>query len=227
MAFHDRDFDAYVVLGSPDRPDPWTWPSWPVIAGAVTPLVAAARGKAAVRTTQFERDGRTPVRFGRIGWNGAGHEKWVHGSPTNVGPSAGWQFLSAELWAPSWSQCGRDGRAPDVFLGIRNERMLFARDGGLQFNPTLVLAIAADLGSDVQERALQAIRTLSGHLAAVLTVRQRRPWGKALSGGEAFTDAIQDLPHVGLFRIGDHHRRPVDTTTFADPSWTHLREAGG
>jgi hypothetical protein len=226
MAFHDRDFYTYVVLGSPDKPDLWSWDSWSVVVDRITPLARAARGQAAVRTTQYERDGRTSVRFGRIGWNDAGHKKWVHGSPTNAGRSEGWQFLAAELWAPSWSVCERDGRAPDVFFAIRNERLLFARDSDVQFNPTLLLAVATDLGPDVQDLALDSIQALSGHVAAVLTVRQRRSWGKALTGG-GFSDAIQDLVHVGLFRVGDHHHRPVDETTFAETTWTRLVKAGG
>ncbi len=220
MAYHDREYVVYVVLGDPRvEPALWTWPSWRVAVDALAPLIDDARGKPAVRTTQFEGESMTAVRFGRIGWNDAGHAKWVHESPSNAERCKSWQFMDAELWAPSWSDCARDGRSPDVFFAIRNEASRSRGKGALRFNPVLVLAVASDLGSEREEAALRAIRTLSAHLSAVLTVSRRRPWGRA--SGIGYTNAIRDLVTVGLFRVGHPHARAVDESTFEE-SWTRV-----
>jgi hypothetical protein len=219
MAFQDREFDTYVVLGSPHKPNLWAWTTWPAIAETLTPLVGVARAQAAVRTTQFEPDGRNTVRFGRIGWNNAGHQKWVHGSPMNGESSRDWRFLDAEMWAPAWTTCERDRLAPELFFAVRNERFHGERE--LKFNPVVLLAIAADLGPEIEQRAAGAVRSLTAHLDAVLTVRQRRPWGKRI-GDRYYTNAINDLLVSGLFRVGRVHGRAADETTFEDSNWTRV-----
>jgi hypothetical protein len=220
-AFHDREFDTYVVLGNCERPDLWTWAVWPSVAEALDPLLETERGKAAVRTTQFEADGQTPVRFGRIGWNTSGHEKWVHGSPRNASLSGGWRFLDAEIWAPAWSTCERDGRAPDAFVGIRNERFWVQAEETVTFNPVVVLAVATDRGERFTQAGAHALAVISARTAPVLAVHQRRTWGKA-SGEVGFSDAIQDLLSTGLFRVGSRHARPVDETTLAEETWARI-----
>src|SRR3954463_10229562 len=121
MSFNDRPFDVYLVLGDPRRPPAWSSPVWSRIAAHLDPLVAAARGPAAVRSCQLRRGAGTPnqsgISFGRIGWNEKGHRKWTHG------PADGdaIEFVDAEVWAPSWTACQREDRAPDVFLRMRNE----------------------------------------------------------------------------------------------------------
>jgi hypothetical protein len=225
-AFHDREFDTYVVLGDRERPDLWTWSVWPVVAEALSPLVKSQRGRAAVRTSQFERDGETLIRFGRIGWNELGHEKWVHGSPKNNSVSAGWRFLDAEIWAPAWSTCERDGRAPDLFVGIRNERFWPQAEESVSFNPVVLLAVATDLGEPFTQEAVRAVQAVSAHTIPVLAVHQRRRWGKAF-GNFGFSDSIQDLLSTGLFRVGSPHTRPVDETTFAEATWRRIGGAGG
>jgi hypothetical protein len=225
MAFHDREFDTYVALGSPDRPDLWSWPTWSVLAEVLAPLADARRGTAAVRTTQFEQDRKRQVRFGRIGWNRAGHEKWVHRSPKNGSVSGEWHFLDAEIWAPAWSRCERDGQAPDLFVGIRNERFWPQAGERLQFNQVLLLAAATDIGEAFVQHAQRAVDAVSAEIGAVLCVHQRRTWAKALAGG-GFTDSIQDLLSTGLFRVGSPHSRPVDPTTFVE-TWTRVRANGG
>jgi hypothetical protein len=222
MAFHDREFDTWVVLGEPGRPELWTWAAWPAVAEVLTPLLETDRGKAAVRTTQFRRDGQTSVRFGRIGWDDAGHEKWVHGSPRNQLVSKEWRFLDVELWAPAWSTCERDGRAPDTFVGIHNERFWPEGEELVTFNPVVLLAVATDRGEQVAQNARHAVAVLSTQTAAILCVHQRRRWGQAF-GDAGFTDAIQDLLSTGLFRVGSPHSRPIDETTFAESTWTRVR----
>ena len=225
-SFHEREFDTYVVLGNPGLPDLWTWPAWSVVAEALAPLAETERGKAAVRTTQFERDGKTLVRFGRLGWNTLGHEKWVHGSPKNESLSDEWRFLDAEMWAPAWSTCERDGRAPDAFVGIRNERLWHQGEESVSFNPVVLVAVATDLGEQSSQSAVRAAQVVSTQTTAVLSVYQRRTWGKAF-GDTGFSDSIQDLLSGSLFRIGSPHARPVDEKTFAETTWTRMREDGG
>ena len=219
MAFHEREFDTYALLGDPRLPELWSWPRWQEVVDVLTPLVGAARGRAAVRVDQIELDRKTHVRFGRIGWNAAGHEKWVHGSPRTRESSRGWLFESAEMWAPSWSECARDGLAPELFFAIRNEASWNPADEVLKFNPVVLLAVACNLGPEVGAAARAGAERLAGHLSAVLAVHQRRAWGKPF--GTGFSDAIQDLISVGLFALGPAHRRAVDETTLVE-SWSRL-----
>ncbi|HET8540185.1 MAG TPA: hypothetical protein VFL83_09975 [Anaeromyxobacter sp.] len=211
MRFHERVYDVAVLLGDPSAPQLWGWPAWQQAARALDPLVAAARGPGAVRSAQY--DGKEDVRFGRIGWNAAGHEKWTHGSPRTADASDRWRFLDVELWAPSWTAVERERRPPDVFLHVTSGAHS-GRKGPLAFEPIVVLAAAVDVGAGAQaEAAVAALRELC---AARLVARSRRPWGLPFgTSGEGYTNGIQDLASTGLFRPGDRHGRPVDVATLA------------
>lgn len=54
MAFHTADYDAYVVLGDPAATPLWQWNAWQQFLPAIDPLIKAARGKPAVRSTQIQ-----------------------------------------------------------------------------------------------------------------------------------------------------------------------------
>ncbi|HJY75540.1 MAG TPA: hypothetical protein VKE95_02860 [Burkholderiales bacterium] len=215
MAFHTADYDAYVVLGAPDCPPLWSWKIWQRFLPAIDSLIQTARGKPAVRSTQYLPDGAGVVKFGRLGWKLSDHQKWTHGSPTNSDASKSWSFLSLEVWAPAWTVCEREDLAPDVFLSIADE----SRGGGygqdLLFNPVVVFALVAALAQRQTPEVSAVVSTLRELSCAKLVGYQRRPWGKP-SGSIGFTNSIQDLAVSGLFRPGPRHKGELGFHLFAD-----------
>jgi hypothetical protein len=189
MSINDRTFDVYVVLGDPKRPSAWTAAVWAQIAPFLDPLVAAARGEAAVRTTQLRAGAGTPnqagIRFGRIGWNSTGHRKWVHG---NSGDES-IEFVDVDVWAPSWTACQREDRAPDLFFRMRNEQS--SPTEAVTFNPVLLLAVAADLPKSMRDAGLSGAAGIADVVSAVLRARRRRNWGYRLDHPER-ENALQD-----------------------------------
>jgi hypothetical protein len=53
MAFHDREYQVYVMLGRPNAPPPWLELIWTRLFHALDPIIGAARGAAAVRSVQL------------------------------------------------------------------------------------------------------------------------------------------------------------------------------
>jgi len=154
VTYHSRIYDVYVVLGNPAVTRPWVASAWARISDALDPLVAAARDRAAVRTTQYGPKARTAyhtvIRFGRIGWSGRGAAKWIHSVDGRLASGAAARFLGAEVWAPSWSVCDRDNLAPDVCFAVRNETNVGgspAPGSTPPLGPTCILATAADCRS--------------------------------------------------------------------------------
>jgi hypothetical protein len=220
MGYNDRVYDLYVILGSAQRPLVWKWDEWKRVASLLDEFVELARANAAVRSTQFEGDGRRAVSFGKIGWNEKGHEKWTHESPKTAGISSTWRFLGMEMWAPAWSVCEKDGQPPDVFFALRNEAF-WQNEKTIKFNPTVIFAVAVDFPGPVLDRGRQTAVNLARYLDAVLSGYQRRPWGQSV-GKVGFTGSVQDMLTTGLYKGGQIHDRPVDLSTFAE-SWQLLK----
>ena len=205
MANPAAEFDTYVFLGDPAMPPLWRWSAWQQVAPAMDPVIQAARGPASVRSTQNLPQRAGTVKFGRIGWKEADHQKWTHESPRTLAESSTWEFLNAEVWAPAWTQCEREHWAPDVFLSISNEAIV-AR--AVSFNPVVVFAVATDLAQRNGASLAGAISRLAELLAPKLSGFVQRPWGRSVRN-VGFTNAIQDLHISGLFKPGDRHKKPV------------------
>jgi hypothetical protein len=203
--FHKRTYLAYLILGKRGAAPPWHHREWLAATSHLPPLLEAARGPAAVRSTQTTDDGST-LLFGRLGWNPRSHAKWTHGSPETARQSARWTFVSTEVWAPHWNVCAREDAAPDVFLS-----MAPAIVPELGFDVGVLLALHDQLpGEILQAGAHHVIREFARVVRPVLLAQARLPWGRALPGG-GFTDALQDyllssLYHPGMGKIPELRR---------------------
>ncbi|MFO1003242.1 MAG: hypothetical protein U0936_23150 [Planctomycetaceae bacterium] len=220
MAFHTAKYDVYVALGDPKTAPLWKWKAWQRFLPAIDPLISASRGKPAVRSTQFKAKLAGDVKFGRLGWNEADHQKWCHGSPANNEKSRSWRFLSTEVWSPAWTECEREDLAPDVFLSMADESIAGGPRKGLLFNPVVILAVVSELARRHPtgvDTAVSALRELTG---AKLIGYKRRQWGKS-DGSDGFTNAIQDLAYSGLFKPGPRHESEPGVHLFAD-KWKNV-----
>jgi hypothetical protein len=224
MAFHIADYDAYVVLGDPDAAPLWRWEVWRRFLPSIDPLIHASRGKPAVRSTQYLPNQAGEVKFGRLGWKEADHQKWCHGSPANKGVSKSWSFLSLEAWAPAWTVCERENLAPDVFLSIADESLGGGFRKDLLFNPVVILAVVSELARRQPTEVAAAVSALRELGSAKLVGYQRRPWGKAF-GSAGFTNSIQDLAVSGLFKPGPRHKGEFGFHLFAD-NWEPVSPEG-
>jgi hypothetical protein len=212
MAFHDREYQVYAMLGHPNAAPPWVQRTWTPIFHALDPIIRAARGAAAVRSTQLGPKPGSPnkraISFGRIGWNDRGFEKWVHSENGKLVSGSDAIFLTCEVWAPSWTVCGHEGLAPDAYFAICN-----ASDGSsnpsseIKFNSQCILAVASDMGKGGQ--ALNSAKAVASVVDVVLRAHCVRPWGIGSGGKLGFSHAINDLAVVGLFKPGPRHQVPA------------------
>jgi hypothetical protein len=215
MSFPDRQYEVFVILGDPAAQPTWTELRWKLISDILDPLVQKARDRAAVRSSQMRKGAGSPnqrsISFGRIGWNAQGHKKWLHTSPESDGN----EFIDTEVWAPSWTACEREGRAPDVYVAVRNAQSTPTER--VTFNPIFILAVALDADGRVVSSARASAEALSAALGSVLRARWVRPWGIRM-GGIGFTNAIGDLSTVGLFKPGPRHQQPP-SVDMLEGSW--------
>ena len=214
MAFFSRDYEVFLLLAAPDAAPLWQAAQWAPFAAGLDGLIAQARGKAGVRSHQYNPKGK-PIPFGRLGWDAKSHAKWTHTAETSEA-----RFMSLEAWAPTWTVCEKDDQAPDLFLALANESLLGLAGKHLQFSQRLVCAIATDMGPEAAATLRQALAQLAAQQDAVVFARTHRQWGRASPYG-GFTAAIQDMLIGGLFQADDPHARPLDDAAFQD-AWTLL-----
>jgi hypothetical protein len=196
LHFHKRTYLAYLLLAKRGAATPWHHAEWLAATARFDPLLEAARGPAAVRTTQTTDDGGTVV-FGRLGWNARSHAKWTHGSPETAKRSARWRFVSTEVWAPHWNTCEREDAAPDVFFS-----MAPAIVPELGFDLAMLLALHDQLPTEIlQPYAHAAVRDMARVVKPVLIAQARLPWGRALPHG-GFTDALDHYLFTTLYYPG-------------------------
>jgi hypothetical protein len=122
--------------------------------------------------------------------------------------------LATEVWAPTRGACGRDVKAPDVFFFLRNEG--YWGEDSLTFSPSVLLAVAADLPDAVRHAADLATGAIAGQVRAKLRGFKRRPWAYAF-GPQMMTDAIQDIVHKGLFKVGPVQKQRPTLDILAEP----------
>ena len=216
MAFFSRDYEVFLLLAAPDAPPLWEAAQWLPFAASLDGVVAQARGKASVRSHQYNPKGK-PIPFGRLGWDAKSHAKWTHTPATTEA-----RFMSLEAWAPTWTICEKDDQAPDLFLAMANESLLGLAGKTLQFSQRLVCAIATDMGPEATASLRLSLAQLAAQQNAVIFAHTQRQWGRAAYGG--FTGAIQDMLIGGLFQPDDPHARPIDAATFREP-WTRMEQA--
>jgi hypothetical protein len=222
MAYHDRQYCAYLVLGDPASPPLWEWSRWLDFSTAFDPVLKSCRGRALLRVGQFTREEkRKEVKFGRLVWNPLSFQKWAHGSPLPESGWKDWNFFFVEASAPSISAAWREAQPPDFFLVVANEGFV-SRPVPLAFNPRVFVAIAADMPEPALAACRAAIKKAEALVSARLSATIRRPWGFPVGSPDGFQNAIQDIAHTGLFKPGQMHARPLNLDTFAE-KWEFLR----
>lgn len=219
MAFHERMYKCFVILGDPEAPPVWEWNRWQAFASLLDPIIGLSRDKALARSGQFHKGSRKEVKFGRLGWGPGHHRKWVHESPATQGKSKEWDFFFVEVSAPSLPQSWREKIPSDVFFTLRNEGYI-TKEIPLLFNPKVFVAIAEEIALSAEGVLRKFVEQTSRFLNAKLVAEISRPWGFSF-GGSMYQDAIMDIAHTGLFKVGSPHSRPLDLETFQEP-WQRL-----
>jgi hypothetical protein len=153
------------------------------------------------------------LKFGRIAHDANGAAKWTHASEGVLNSGQHAQFLSTEVWAPSWNAAVRDDKAPDAYLCISNRLAFLPKSGDArtEFDALCIFAVSDDPQSPDPGHATEAALSLSAVLSPAVGFRKTRTWGRTSGGG--FTDAINDLPLVEPFRLPirqeDHPQRSL------------------
>jgi hypothetical protein len=202
VLFHEREYTVYAFFMLPGATPPWSSSIWEKLTAASAPVFAAARDVGAVRSLQFT--GVAPhmkeVKFGRIAHSSKGAAKWTHDRDGRIASGDFPHFGQTEIWAPTWNACERDNRAPDVFLCVFNRNGLTKNVsvGPPRLSPGCLLAVATDLGQDVQKAGGLAAGHFASILSCTLAYSCERPWGRTSGGG--FTNALNDIALEEPFR---------------------------
>lgn len=213
--YHDRLYRCYLVLGHPSAPPVWLWHRWLEVARVLDPVVQQCRDKPMLRVGQFTKEGRKEVKFGRLIWSASSFEKWTHDSPATEGQSGLWNFFNVEVSAPSISVAWRSGTPPDFFMVVANEGWIGPTMQPM-FNPRVFIALATDMPVETHQDCRGAVRSIEQLVGSRLTATIERTWGQSVGTEGAFQRAIQDIAHVGLFKLGQPHARPLGLDTLAE-----------
>jgi hypothetical protein len=212
MAYHDRQYELYLILGNPGLSKLWNWSRWQTAGALLEPLATVPRGSATIRLNQYIKGrGFEQPRFGRLRWDAASHVKWTHGSPVTAKRSKRWKFLSMEAWAPSWNKCESENRAPDFFFEMFNEQDLIRKP---KFNPMIICAVGASMPKPYLRQFEEAVKNLARLVESRLFARTRRPWGISCGGG-GFEHSLIDLSIDRSLFKGDPHARATDLRILA------------
>ena len=205
VVIRNREYLVYVVLGEPTTSPPWVEQAWAHIFDTLNPLIRVARDRAAVRSTQL-RPGPLVSRPKRdLVWSHrmeqAGVKKWTHRENGRLLSGEEAEFVTCEVWAPSWSICEREGLSPDVYFAVRHEPGKQA----VKFNSVCLLAVACDL--EQIDGARKSAGSIASLLYAVLRAHCIRPWRSfgSLADG-TYHNALNDLFVTGLFNLGPRHK---------------------
>jgi hypothetical protein len=196
--FYDRNYAILLALRLHED-KLWHRTTWTGVSERLLPFVHRARGPAAVRPVQMQ--GKKKLAFGRLGLDEKSSAKWVHESPATTGEQ--WKFVSAEVWAPHWNACVREGLAPDVFAALSQPF-----SSAIGFNQAVLLAVEEGL-VEVSRGELEEFARFLGSLSGMrLLARTKRPWGEGIQGESGYSNAIQSFLYTGLYY--PHMKWPVD-----------------
>jgi len=178
-SFYAKDFERQyglaLVLGSAYSPELWTGDRWTRLLAILDPIVRLSRGPASAQGAHLRASGKSlkPTVFGPTTWSDV-----VSGGRASL--DDGDVFGLWAVFSPSDRQCAREQRAPDVYISVRNERIVTSPE--LQFNPSVLIAIGADIGAgtDVLDVVSDAVGALT---SAVLVAKTKRSWGRATAAG--------------------------------------------
>ena len=210
MAYHDREYEVYVLKGMGSCVDLWSWQNWEKWAAALSPFTNSVRGKSAVRCLQISADSKKTIPFGKLSWDEKSHQRWAHNSPINVEEWKRWQFLNLEAWTPSWNVCIKEKVPPDFYFNMRDPNG--NSSAPKRPSPFLVCAIASSVGqnriNDLESTLVSLLETLPDSILAI----KKRPWGISSFGQGSFTHAIQDMTESVLSGATefDRMRKPFD-----------------
>src|SRR4051812_47205153 len=125
MAFGDREYEVYAILGGSTAPLPWVHATWGDVSAAFDPLIRAARDRPAVRSDQLKPEPGSPnqraISFGRIGWNELGARKWTHKRTASFCPAIGPSSRHPKSGHRPGLRASATGLAPDAYFAVKNE----------------------------------------------------------------------------------------------------------
>ena len=221
MAYHEREYDVFIIEGTENSQDIWKWQHWEPWATALAPFTESSRGKAAVRCNQYSSNPWKKVPFGKLSWEEKSYLRWTHESPVNNDNSRDWGFLAVEAWSPSWTICVRENLPPEFYFSMKNPNFNNIRDR--KKSPFIVCAIPVlDNGNLLQELELTIINLVKT-LPASLLAYKRRPWGiTSFPGSNGFTHAIQDIYELPFSKPGNPLAKPFDEDTLLE-TWRLIK----
>jgi hypothetical protein len=220
MAYHEREYDLFIIQGTKDSPDIWKWKHWESWAIALAPFAESLRGKSALRCNQYSLNQLQKIPFGKLAWDEKSHQRWTHGSPVNITNSSEWMFLGVEAWSPSWTACVRENMPPDFFFSMTNPN--FNRTENIKDTPFIVCAIPALADSKKAQELELVLSNLAKSLPASLFAYKRRSWGvPSFPGSNGFTYAIQDIFKSPLSYAGNPNADPFEEDTLPE-TWRFI-----
>ena len=196
MGFGHQKYRVLLVAGRINNKGLHHWDNFRLLVPKLDPLVALSRRRpSGIRSTQQTAGG---VSFGRMIWSPKSHTKWTHGSPETNNHSDSWHFLATEVWVPTWTVCGRDEAAPDVFIQLTS---------GIFAEQYFTIAVGDDVSvPETCNLLLAAGATAATLLANPVIVATRRYWGRSVLNNHRawIQDVYSQIMHAAVQRKAWH-----------------------
>lgn len=213
MNYWEHEYHLWFFLPRAGAKPLWYIDNWSQISTSAEKYIRLARGKAAVRSQQYEADRKTQARFGRLQLNAASNQKWCHTSASTE------HFITSEVWAPTWGVCTRENVPPDFYFGISTREYQRGSESELTFGSIVILALRTSCFSEPISELPSTIEQLT---TPILSGFKKRQWGVPSGNRAAFTDSIQDLKTTGLMKGGNWQGKKLDARCL-DEGWEYVR----
>jgi hypothetical protein len=184
-------YQVYAILGASLGEPAWAWSVWSRIYPEVSRLATVLGAEASIDSRQVRGPQSAGVRFGRLPWSEAGHQRWAHGSPLNAAECVAWVFVDAQVHIPARSPQRPVGFS-QVYLQVSPE--VVVPDRRTAYDQRALLCAKLDTFQAYEQEVRSLLRVIEAQLHSIATLSEVR---RVASPGDFESILREDLSYRG------------------------------